>query len=135
MPAFIRSVKEASQGYGSSSNNGSIITDTAGTNTLIIPATGATTPAGGTAFNTNGGPAPTRGRGRIRATTVTGTTQFTVTVTDGVTTLTVFQTPVFIAAQNVDVTYEFNTDLGITSTSCVATIGTTATVDWEVSLT
>jgi hypothetical protein len=137
MPAFVRSVREVSQGYGSSSNNGSIITNAvgAGATTMVIPATGATTPAGGTAFNVNGGPPPTRGRGRIRATSVVGTSQFSVTVTDGVTTLIVFASPTFTAATSVDITYEFSTDLGITSTTLTETIGTSATIDWEISLT
>ena len=137
MPAFVKSVKEASQGYGSSANNGSIIGNAvgAGATTMTIPATGATTPSGGTAFNTNGGPPPTRGRGRIRATSVVGTSQFSVTVTDGVSTLIVFASPTFTAATSVDITYEFNTDLSITSTTMTETIGTSATIDWEVSMT
>lgn len=141
MPAFVRSVREAMPGYGSASNNGSIIGNAqgAGTVTMTIPATGATTPSGGTAFNTAGGPPPTRGRGRIRTSAggagVTTTIQ-SVTVTDGVTTLVVFNMPITQANQLIDVCYEWNTDLNITSTTLTVVLAAAgATIDWEISLT
>lgn len=142
MPAFVRSVKESMPGYGSAANNGSITGNAqgAGTVTMTIPATGATTPSGGTAFNTNGGPAPSRGRGRVRLTAVNAGTNATlkVSVTDGVSTLVVNPTTVATANGDLlDYSYEFNTDLGITSTTLtvVLTGGTGATIDWEVSMT
>lgn len=142
MPAFVRTVKESFPAYGSPSNYGSIIGASV-TNTpvtLTIPATGATTPVGGTAFNTNGSPAPSRGKFRLRTSAVNAATVdiVTITVTDGVTTLV---TDVFgptAAGQAIDYTGEFNTDLGITSVSAVFTqSGATqqATADFEVALT
>jgi len=141
MPAFVRSVRESMPGFGSGSNFGSVIGTVqagAGTNTIVIPATGATTPAGGTAFNTNGGPAPSRGRWRLRQTALGGatTTALTVTVTDGVTVLNVANIPATAASALVDWTGEFNTDLGITSISFVVVDGTSGgTIDVEVSMT
>ncbi len=140
MPAFVRSVKETTQGYGSASNNGSVITTVqagAGTATVTIPATGATTPAGGTAFNSNGGPAPTRGIGRIRTSALGGasTTSFLVTVTDGVTTLVVFSTPVSAASQLFDIQFEFVTDLNINSVTLTTVFAVSGgTVDFELSM-
>lgn len=143
MPAFVRSVKESMPGFGMAANNGSIVGNAqgAGTVTMTIPATGATTPSGGTAFNTNGGPAPSRGKGRVRVTAVnagTAVTSVKITVTDGTTTL-VVQPPTGATANGdlVDFSYDFNTDLGITSTTLtvVLTGGTGGTIDWEVSMT
>jgi len=139
--AFLRSVKEASQGYGSSANNGSVVGTVqvgAGTNTVVIPATGATTPSGGTAFNTSGGPPPTRGRGRLKVTALGGasTTQLTVTATDGSTTITLFVSPVSAANALPDWTFEFNTDINITSISFLVTFAVSGgTFDCEVSMT
>lgn len=140
MAVFIRSIKEASQGYGSSANNGSVVTTVqagAGTVTITIPATGATTPSGGTAFNVNGGPPPTRGRWRLRLTALGGATTMalTITVTDGTTTLNVFTGPTTAASTLVDWTGEFNTDLNITSVTFTAVLGTSGgTVDAELSM-
>jgi hypothetical protein len=59
-----------------------------------------------------------------------------ITVTDGVTTLVVFSNPVTQANQQLDVVYEYDTDLGITSTSLVIVLATAgATIDWEVAMT
>jgi len=141
MPAFVRTIRESSQGYGSSVNNGSIIGNAVGAaagQTMVIPATGATTPAGGTAFNVNGGPAPSRGRGRIRMTALGGATTLAcnVTVTDGTTVLNVFCSPTSPGSALIDWTYDFNTDLNITSTTLTFTTGTSGgTIDWEVSMT
>jgi len=139
--AFVRSVKDASQGYGSVSNYGKVegtVQAGAGTNTVVIPATGATTPAGGVAFNTNGGPAPSRGRGRLKVTALGGasTSQLTVTGTDGVTTLTLFVSPVSAASAFPEWTFEFNTDLGLTSISFIVTFAVSGgTFDCEVAMT
>jgi hypothetical protein len=140
MPAFVRSVKETTQGYGSGTNNGSVtgaVQAGAGTLTITIPATGATTPAGGTAFNTNGGPAPTRGIGRIRTSSLGGasTTKFDVTVTDGVTTLNVYSTPVSAASVLFDNQFEFVTDLNLTSVTLTTIFAVSGgTVDFELSM-
>jgi len=143
MPAFVRTIKESFTGYGAASNYGFVI----GTSltggapaAIVIPATGATTPAGGTAFNTGGGPAPTRGKFRIRTSAVNAATidTVTVTVTDGTTTLTVDIMGPTTAGAGIDYSGEFNTDLGITSVSFTfAQSGTTtqATADVEVALT
>lgn len=142
MPAFVRSVKEISQGYGSVSNYGvvtGVVQAGAGTVTITIPATGATTPTGGTAFNTSGGPAPSRGRFRVRLTALGGATTATVnvTVTDGSSTLNVFSFPTATAASTlIDWSSEFNTDLSITSVTMVMVLGTSGgTVDFEVAMT
>lgn len=141
MPAFVRSVKEISQGYGSVSNYGSVVGVVqagAGTVTITTPATGATTPAGGTAFNTNGGPPPSRGRWRARLTALGGATTaaLTVTVTDGSTVLNVFSAPATAASTLIDWTGDFSTDLNITSVTMVMVLGTSGgTVDFEVAMT
>jgi hypothetical protein len=142
MPAFIESVKDSLPGYGSASNYGSIIGNAVNAGagqTMVIPATGATTPSsGGTAFNLNGGPAPSRGRGRVRMTALGGATTLTITsitVTDGTTVLLVYAAAATPASSLVDFTYEFNTDLAITSTTMTFTTGTSGgTIDWEVAM-
>lgn len=139
--AFVRSIRESMPGFGSGSNFGTIpaiVQAGAGTVTATIPATGATTPAGGTAFNTNGGPAPSRGRWRFRLTALGGATTcaLLITVTDGVTTLNIFNPPATAASTLVDWSGSFNTDLGITSITFTAVLGTSGgTVDVEVSMT
>lgn len=141
MPAFVRSVTESMPGFGSGGYNGSIIGTVqagAGTVALTIPASGATTPSGGTAFNSSGMPGPTRGKGRFRVTALGGatTTTITSTVTDGTTTLNVLTTPTSPASALVDWSYEFNTDLSITSVSASVVLATSGgTVDWEISMT
>lgn len=141
MPAFVRSIREAMPGFGSGSNFGSVIGTVqagAGTNTIVIPATGATTPTGGTAFNTGGGPAPSRGRWRMRQTALGGatTTALTITVTDGTTVLNVANIPASPASALIDWSGSFSTDLGITSISFVVVDATSGgTIDVEVSMT
>lgn len=141
MPAFVRSVKESMPGYGSASNYGVITgnVQAAGTFTMVIPATGATTPAGGTAFNTSGGPAPSRGRIRLRSSAVNAATTTlinSITVTDGTTTLTIAGPGVVtVAGATVDLSFELNTDLGITSiTVSITTAVNTSTWDMEAAL-
>lgn len=127
-------------GFGSPSYYGSIIGTavTGAAQVLTIPASGATTPPnGGTAFNPTGGPAPSRGKVRIRSSGVTGTFAMgVITVTDG-TIIDEIAGPIAAgaAATQFDMTFEFNTDLSITSVTFNAT-GSTAvgTVDVEVSL-
>lgn len=141
MPALVRTVAESTPGF-TPTNKGSIIGASI-TNTpvtITIPATGATTPSGGTAFNTTGGPAPTRGKFRLRTSSVNAATVDTVkfTVTDGTTTLVVDIIGPTAAGDALDYTGEFNTDLSITSISAIFTqSGATqqATADFEVSLT
>lgn len=139
--AFTRSVKDSFPGYGAPSNYGKVegtVQVGAGTNTVVIPNTGATTPTGGTAFNLNGGPPPTRGRGRLKVTALGGasTTQLTVTVTDGSTTNTVFQSPVSAANALLEYTFSFNTDLSITSVSFAVTFAVSGgTFDCEICMT
>jgi len=141
MPAFVTSVKDSLPGYGSASCYGVVNTAAfaAGPVTITIPATGATTPSGGTAFNLNGGPAPSRGRGRIRTSSVGGAATLTavlVAVTDGSTTLNVFGAPaITVAGTVIDWTFEFNTDLGITSVTLTGTLaGAGATFDFELAM-
>jgi len=139
--AFTRSIKESFPGFGSPSNYGKIEgnVQAAGTFSMIIPATGATTPSGGTAFNTGGGPAPSRGRVRLRTSSVNAATTIllvTITVTDGVSTVAII-TPAVVtpAGTLVDLTSEFNTELGITSVTATITTGVnTSTWDMEVAM-
>jgi hypothetical protein len=140
MPAFVNSPAQVMPGYGSPSCNGSVfgfVFTTASANTMTIPATGATTPAGGTPFNPSGMPAPSKGKFRFRTSTVgvAVTTSFVVTVTDGTTTEQV-HAGTAVAGVALDYTAEFETDLSITSVSCVATIANAgvATGDFAVSL-
>jgi len=139
--AFTRSIKESFPGFGSASNYGKVEgnVQAAGTFSMIIPATGATTPAGGTAFNTSGGPAPSRGRVRLRTVSVNAATTIlmvTITVTDGVSVVAI-TTPAVVtpAGTLVDLTYEFNTELSITSVTATITTGVnTSTWDMEVAM-
>lgn len=142
MPAFVRSVAESNPSYGSPSYKGSIIGASIANTpvTITIPATGATTPSGGTAFNTAGGPPPTRGRFRLRTSSVNAATVDTIafTVTDGTTTLVVDIFGPTSAGQAIDYTGEFNVDLNVTSFSAIFTqSGATqqATADLELALT
>jgi len=142
MPAFVTSVKDSLPGFGSPSNYGvvtGVVQAGAGTVTITIPATGATTPSGGTAFNIAGGPAPSRGKWRVRLTALGGATTATVnvTATDGSTVLNLFSQPTATAASTlIDWTNEFNTDLSITSITMVMVLGTSGgTVDFEVAMT
>ena len=138
---FINPVSQAMPGYGSPSNYGAAtqtITTTAGPTTMTIAATTTTPSAGGTAFNLDGGPPPSRGKFRIRSNTVNGstTTSVIITCTDGTTTL---QIGAVTAAAGVaiDETREFTTDLSLTSISFAITLGGstfTASFDVEVSL-
>jgi hypothetical protein len=143
MPAFVRSVKESFAGFGAPGYFGTVIgTSLTGATpaAIVIPATGATTPAGGTAFNTSGSPAPTRGKFRIRTSAVNAATVDTVTVsvTDGTTTLVVDILGPTAAGAGIDYSSDFNTDLSITSISFTfvqSGATTQATADVEVALT
>ena len=123
------------------------------TGTLVVAGTtanpytsGSITPAAGTtiipsslAFNTNGGPAPSRGMIHLRTSGVSGSTTTTVvfTVSDGTSTVQVGDIATTAAGSVVDKTIEFNTDLWITIINAVITLGGAtyaAVVDWEVSL-
>ena len=139
---FLNPVSQAMPGWGSPSFYGAgtqTITTTAGPTTLIIAAATTTPSTGGTPFNLNGGPPPSRGLIRFRTNTVNGSTTTAVvfTVTDGTTTEQVGQIPANGAGVALDETIEFNTDLAITSISAAVTLGGstyTASVDWEVGL-
>ena len=139
---FANTVAQSMPGFGSPSCSGSAtatITTTAGPTTSSIAAASTTPSTGGTPFNSNGGPAPSRGKVRFRTNTVNAstTTAIVITVTDGTTTLQVGQIPATAAGVAVDETIEFTSDLGITSVSAAITLGGstyTASYDWEVSL-
>lgn len=141
MPAFVNSPAQVMPGFGSPSRNGSIygfVFTTASANTMTIAATSTTPSANGTPFNTSGMPAPTKGKIRFRTSTVGAavTTAVVFTVTDGTTTEQVHSIPVTTAGVAIDYTFEFVTDLNITSISAVATIANVgvATGDFAVSL-
>jgi hypothetical protein len=107
--------------------------------TLTIGATATTPSTGGTAFNLNGGPAPSSGKWHLRVTNATSTltTALTVQVSDGTNTWTVATVPASAATGYVDYTGEFKTDLAITSVIFAVTPGGTASsipLDAEVSL-
>jgi len=139
---FVNSVAQSLPGYGSPSCYGAAtqtITTTAGPTTITIAATSTTPGTGGTPFNLSGAPAPSRGKYRIRANTVNGstTTSITVIATDGTTSL-LLGTVTAAAGVAIEETREFNTDLGITSIAFAVTLGGstyTASFDIEVSLT
>lgn len=130
MAAFVNTPAQVMPGFGSPSCNGQALSPLGTTTplTMTIPATGATTPAtGGTAFNPSGMPAPSKGKIRFRTAQVSAavTTAVVFTVTDGTTTLTVNSIPASAAGVALDYTFEFETDLGITSVSAVVTLGGT----------
>jgi hypothetical protein len=107
--------------------------------TLTIGATATTPSTGGTAFNLNGGPAPSSGKWHLRVTNATSTltTALAVQVSDGTNTWTVATVPASAATGYVDYTGEFKTDLAITSVIFAVTPGGTASsipLDAEVSL-
>ena len=139
---FVNSISQCLPGYGSPANYGAAtetITTTAGPTTITIAAATTTPSTGGTPFNLDGAPAPSRGKYRIRSNTVNGstTTSVTVIVTDGTTSS---QVGAVTAAAGVaiDETREFSTDLGITSIAFAITLGGstyTASFDIEVSMT
>jgi hypothetical protein len=136
--AFVNSVTQCMPGFGSGGNYG-YATSAAGasTNTLTIAATTTTPSTGGIPFNQNGGPAPSRGKVRVRVSGLGGATTaaIVITVTDGTTIYQVGQVPTTAASSLVDETFEFTTDLSITSTSAVFTLGgSTATCEMEISM-
>jgi hypothetical protein len=141
---FVNPVSQSMPGFGSPSYYGAATTTvtTAATTTITIANTSTTPSTGGTAFNIGGGPAPSRGKMRIRINTISGTTAITyiqLTVTDGTTVETIDWLGPFTAGQitALDYTQEFSTDLSITSTSVVVvTTGSAinSVVDVEVSL-
>ena len=139
---FLNPVSEAMPGWGACSFYGAgtqTITTTAGPTTLTIAATTTTPSTGGTPFNLNGGPPPSRGLIRFRTNTVNASTTTAVvfTVTDGVTVEQVGQIVATAAGVGIDEVIEFNTDLAIISVSAAVTLGGsvfTASVDWEVGL-
>ena len=138
---FINPVSQAMPGYGSPSCYGAAtqtITTTAGPTTIIIAAASTTPSSGGTPFNLDGAPPPSRGKFRIRSNTVNGstTTSIVITATDGTTTLQIGAVTA-TAGIAIDETREFTTDLSLTSFSFIITLGGsvfTASFDVEVSL-
>jgi len=138
---FANPISQAMPGFGSPSCYGAATqtpTTTAAV-TLTIGATATTPSTGGTAFNLNGGPAPSSGKWHLRVTNATSTltTALTVQVSDGTNTWTVATVPASAATGYVDYTGEFKTDLAITSVIFAVTPGGTASsipLDAEVSL-
>jgi hypothetical protein len=141
---FVNPVSQSMPGFGSPSNNGSASATitTATTTTITIAATSTTPSTGGTGFNLDGAPPPSRGKLHLRMLTISATTAITsiqFTVTDGTTVATVDLVGPFTAAQITDLDYvqEFDTDLQITSVSAIIiTTGTaiSSVVDFEVSM-
>jgi hypothetical protein len=138
---FANPISQEMPGFGSPSCYGAA-TQTltaAGSATLVIANTSTTPSTGGTAFNSNGGPAPTSGfwHLRVSAATVTSTLAFVVQVTDGTNTWTVATQSVTAAGSYFDFSDSFKTDVSITAVNFVVTAGGTATsfpIDVEVSL-
>ena len=138
---FANPVSQCMPGFGSPSFYGSATqtpTTTAAV-TITIGATATTPSTGGTAFNLNGGPAPTSGKWHLRMTnaTSTATLALAVQVSDGTSTWTVATIPASATTGYLDYTGEFKTDVSITSVAFVVTPGGTATsipLDAEVSL-
>ena len=138
---FANQISQAMPGFGSPSCYGAATqtpTTTAAV-TLTIGATATTPSTGGTAFNLNGGPAPSSGKWHLRVTNATSTltTALAVQVSDGTNTWTVATVPASAATGYVDYTGEFKTDLAITSVIFAVTPGGTASsipLDAEVSL-
>lgn len=138
--AFVNSVSQSLPGFGSPSNDGYATQALTATATITIAATTTTPSTAGVPFNTNGGPAPSRGKIHVRTSAVNAATitAFIVTVTDGTATLLIDQFGPTTVGQGIDYTQELNTDLSITSISVVFTLSgttTTATAEVEVSLT
>jgi hypothetical protein len=107
--------------------------------TITIGATATTPSTGGTAFNLNGGPAPTSGKWHLRMVNATLTTTLAaaIEVSDGTNTWTVATIPASAAGSYLDYTGEFKTDVSITSVIFALTPGGTSTsipLDAEVSL-
>ena len=137
--SFANSVAQVMPGYGSGSNYVYAVSALTATGTLTIAATTTTPSTNGIPFNANGGPAPSRGKIRLRATSVNGATTLAalLTVTDGTNTLQIESIGTTAAGTGLDYTKEFNTDLSITSVSAVVTLagGTqAATMELEVSM-
>ena len=138
---FANPISQAMPGFGSPSCYGAATqtpTTTAAV-TLTIGATATTPSTGGTAFNLNGGPAPSSGKWHLRVTNATSTltTALAVQVSDGTNTWTVATVPASAATGYVDYTGEFKTDLAITSVIFAVTPGGTASsipLDADVSL-
>ena len=138
---FKNPVSQCMPGFGAPGFYGSVTqTPTAtGANTLVIGATATTPSTSGTAFNLNGGPAPTSGKWHLRMAPAVGTPTLAlqVTVSDGTNTVTVATIPASVATNFVDYTGEFKTDVSITSVAFVVTPGgggTSIPLDAEVSL-
>lgn len=138
---FANPVSQCMPGFGSPSFYGAATqtpTTTAAV-TLTIGATATTPSTGGTAFNLNGGPAPSSGKWHLRMVNATSTTTLAaaIQVSDGTNTWTVATIPVSATASYLDYTGEFKTDVAITSIAAVLTPGGTATsipLDFEASL-
>ena len=138
---FANPVSQCMPGFGSPSFYGAATqtpTTTAAV-TITIGATATTPSTGGTAFNLNGGPAPTSGKWHLRMVNATSTTTLAaaIEVSDGTNTWTVATIPASAAGSYLDYTGEFKTDVSITSVIFALTPGGTSTsipLDAEVSL-
>ena len=141
---FVNPVSQSMPGFGSASNNGSASATitTATTTTITIAATSTTPSTGGTPFNLDGAPPPSRGKLHLRLLTISATTSITsiqFTVTDGTTTAAVDWIGAIAAGSITDLDYvqEFDTDLQITSVAAIIITGGTAissVADFEVSM-
>ena len=138
---FANPVSQCMPGFGSPSLYGAATqtpTTTAAV-TITIGATATTPSTGGTAFNLNGGPAPTSGKWHLRMVNATLTTTLAaaIEVSVGTNTWTVATIPASAAGSYLDYTGEFKTDVSITSVIFALTPGGTSTsipLDAEVSL-
>jgi hypothetical protein len=138
---FANPVSQCMPGFGSPSFYGAATqtpTTTAAV-TITIGATATTPSTGGTAFNLNGGPAPTSGKWHLRMVNATSTTTLAaaIEVSDGTNTWTVATIPASIATGYLDYTGEFKTDVSITAVNFVVTPGGTSSsipLDVEASL-
>ena len=138
---FANPISQAMPGFGSPSCYGAATqtpTTTAAV-TLTIGATATTPSTGGTAFNLNGGPAPSSGKWHLRVTNATSTLTMAlaVQVSDGTNTWTVATFPASAASGYQDYNGDIKTDLAITSVIFAVTPGGTASsipLDAEVSL-
>ena len=140
---FQNPVSQCMPGFGSPSYYGAASSGTSNTSavTIIIASTATTPTTNGTAFNLNGGPAPTSGKWHLRLVGATSTSVLSlqVQVTDGTNTWTVATIPVTPSATGyVDYTGEFKTDVSITAVNFVIGLSTGTSslvpIDAEVSL-
>jgi hypothetical protein len=139
MPPFSQPVSQSMPGFGSPSYYGTVYgvpaTGLGQTITIGSTTTAPNTAAGSTPYLTNGGPYPSRGKVRIRATGLTGTFLLSsIVAVDSGGVFIQIAGPISGMA-SVDETIEFNTDAAIASINFNYTISNAVgTVDAEASL-